>query len=84
MILKIYAVKVGKIPGIYRKWMQAYEQIQGVKGAQFRSFPYVLEYEDADESDERSLAHAMKLAQLYLEEEDVEENTDEVVDEEDD
>lgn len=84
MILKIYAVKVGKIPGIYRKWMQAYEQIQGVKGAQFRSFPYVSEYEDADESDERSLAHAMKLAQLYLEEEVIDENVDDQVDEEED
>lgn len=82
MKYKIYAVKVGKVPGIYSTWMQAYEQMQGIKSAKFRSFTYLLEYRDADESDDRSLAYAIKKAKEYLAEEDVPEETN--VDENDD
>lgn len=35
---KFYAVRVGKIPGIYRTWSQAEEQVKGFSGAEYKSF----------------------------------------------
>lgn len=35
---KIYAVKNGKTPGIYLTWDACKEQVQGYKGAQYKSF----------------------------------------------
>ena len=35
---KFYAVKVGKIPGIYGTWDKTEEQIKGFPGAKYRSF----------------------------------------------
>ncbi len=35
---KFYAVKVGKIPGIYGTWSEAEEQVKGVSGAVYKSF----------------------------------------------
>lgn len=37
--LKYYVVWVGKKPGIYDNWTDCQRQVQGVKGARFRSFP---------------------------------------------
>ncbi len=36
---KFYAVKVGKIPGIYQTWSQAEEQVKGFSCAEYKSFP---------------------------------------------
>lgn len=33
-----YAVKVGKVPGIYRTWAECSENVTGFKGAQFHKF----------------------------------------------
>lgn len=35
---KYYAVKVGKVPGIYQSWSKAEEQVRGFSGAKFKSF----------------------------------------------
>lgn len=35
---KFYAVRVGKIPGIYQTWSQAEEQVKGFPGAEYKSF----------------------------------------------
>lgn len=35
---KFYAVRVGKVPGIYQTWSQAEEQVKGVSGAKYKSF----------------------------------------------
>lgn len=42
---KFYAVRVGKIPGIYQTWSQAEEQVKGVSGAEFKSFGTLKEAE---------------------------------------
>ncbi len=42
---KIYAIKVGRTPGIYQTWEQAKEQIDGFPGAIFKSFGTLLEAE---------------------------------------
>ena len=35
---KFYAVRVGKIPGVYQIWSQAEEQVKGFSGAEYKSF----------------------------------------------
>lgn len=35
---KFYAVRVGRVPGIYQTWGQAEEQIKGFSGAEFKAF----------------------------------------------
>lgn len=35
---KYYAVRVGKIPGIYRTWQECKDQVHGFKGAEYKSF----------------------------------------------
>lgn len=40
---KIYAVKVGRIPGLYTTWPQASSQVTGFSGAVFKSFSTKLE-----------------------------------------
>ena len=42
---KFYAVKSGKIPGIYQTWNQAEEQVKGFSGAEYKSFPTLEEAE---------------------------------------
>ena len=31
---KFYAVRVGKVPGVYQTWSQAKEQVEGFSGAE--------------------------------------------------
>lgn len=63
---KIYAVKRGWKPGIYMDWLDSYEQIQDFRDAQMRSFMYLEELKDADETVVNSLAYAIKQAEAYL------------------
>ena len=35
---KFYAVKIGKNPGIYNSWSECQQQVNGFKGAIFKSF----------------------------------------------
>lgn len=35
---KYYAVKIGKVPGIYKSWAECEIQVKGYKGAQYKSF----------------------------------------------
>jgi caulimovirus viroplasmin len=35
---KFYAVRVGKVPGVYQTWSQAKEQVEGFSGAEYKSF----------------------------------------------
>lgn len=42
---KYYAVKVGKVSGIYTIWEQCKEQVNGVSGAQYKSFSTLTEAE---------------------------------------
>jgi len=36
--LAFYAVKIGRVPGVYQTWNEANEQIQGFKGAIYKKF----------------------------------------------
>lgn len=36
---KFYAIAKGKVPGIYTTWSQAKQQVDGVAGARYKSFP---------------------------------------------
>lgn len=38
MASKVYAVKVGRIPGIYSTWAECEEQVKGFSGAEYKSF----------------------------------------------
>lgn len=42
---KYYAVRIGKVPGIYSTWEQCKEQTEGVSGAQYKSFSTLAEAE---------------------------------------
>lgn len=44
--MKYYAVKKGRIPGIYLSWTVCQKQVQGFPGALFRSFETMQEAED--------------------------------------
>ena len=71
---KYYAVRVGKKPGIYETWEQCKEQVDGVSGAQYKSFSTLPEAEtyllgtDADDSvtisDELNVQVEKKIALL--------------------
>lgn len=45
MAKKYYAVKVGRIPGIYQTWDEAKEQVNGYSGAIYKSFATLQEAE---------------------------------------
>lgn len=40
---KFYAVKVGKVPGIYTSWAECEDQVKGFSGAKYKSFSTELE-----------------------------------------
>ena len=82
---KIYAVKKGWKPGIYLKWLDAYEQIKDYGDKRkIESFVYQEELIDESEMVEGSFAYAMKQAEAYMEkpEHTVSENGFENVDDE--
>ena len=65
---KIYAVKKGWKPGIYFKWLDAYEQIKGFgEDRKIESFVYEDDLADEGEEVEGSYAYALKQAQEFLE-----------------
>ena len=64
---KIYAVRKGRVPGIYDVWSETEQQVKGFKGAEYRSFTYMTEKESEDETVEMSRSYAMKQAVEYLE-----------------
>lgn len=63
---KIYVVKKGRAPGIYYQWGETEEQVKGFSGAEYRSFTYMTEKEEEDETVEMSLSYALKQAKAYL------------------
>ncbi|MGB4205003.1 MAG: ribonuclease H family protein [Bacteroidales bacterium] len=44
---KFYTVWIGKVPGVYQDWETCSEQINGFKGAKYKSFPSLQEAEAA-------------------------------------
>lgn len=36
---KFYAVRIGRVPGIYNSWIDCSEQVAGFTGAKYKSFP---------------------------------------------
>ena len=54
---KIYAVRKGRIPGIYGKWKDCENQVSGYPKAEFKAFEY------QDDSDYEAVR---KLAQDYI------------------
>lgn len=44
--VKFYAVKTGKVPGIYNTWAQCEEQVKGISGANYKSFSTLQEAEN--------------------------------------
>lgn len=63
---KIYAVRKGRKTGIFTDWLEAYAQIRGFSGAQFRGFDYHDTLDEKDENLKGSLAYATALAKSYL------------------
>lgn len=68
---KFYAVRVGKIPGIYESWAECQEQITRFSGAKFESF---LNYEDAEKyiedtetNDKELIEEDLDYSQLIME-----------------
>ena len=52
---KFYAIRVGKVPGIYQTWSQAEEQVKGFSGAEYKSFSTeeeAIRYMSFEESEE--------------------------------
>ena len=43
MASKYYAVKVGKVPGIYYSWNDCRKMVEGFPGAQYKSFQTIEE-----------------------------------------
>ena len=43
---KFYAVKVGKVPGIYSTWSECEEQVKGFPSASYKSFATLSEAEN--------------------------------------
>lgn len=43
--MKFYAVKVGKIPGVYTTWLECSKNVTGFNGAVYKSFPTLEEAE---------------------------------------
>ncbi len=64
----IYAVRKGRVPGIYEDWEEANQQVKGYSRAEFRAFTYRTEKEDEDETVEMSRSYVWKLANAYLNE----------------
>ena len=63
---KFYAVKVGKIPGIYSTWNECEAQVKGVSGAKYKSFATLKEAEEfltKEEEQEASLMNCTELLQ---------------------
>ena len=52
---KFYAVRIGRVPGVYRTWGQAKQQTEGFSGADLKSFATeeeaasYIEYDDYNE-----------------------------------
>lgn len=44
---KFYTVWIGEIPGVYQDWETCSEQVNGFKGAKYKSFPSLQEAEAA-------------------------------------
>ena len=63
---KIYAVKKGRTIGIFTEWLEAYKQVRGYSGAQFKGFDYHDTLDPEDENRKGSLAYATALAKAYL------------------
>ena len=62
MASKFYAVKQGKVPGIYRSWAECSAQVQGFSGAIYKSFPTLAEAEAFMENAGASLNKTKKIA----------------------
>ena len=44
---KVYVLRVGLSPGIYRTWDECLQQVKGYPGARYKSFPTLAEAEQA-------------------------------------
>ena len=62
MASKFYAVKQGKVPGIYRSWAECSAQVHGFSGAIYKSFPTLAEAEVFMENAGASLNKTKKTA----------------------
>lgn len=63
----IYAVKSGRRTGIFNEWLKCSKQTNGYSNAKFRRFEYRSELEDEAEDVIGSLRHAIKEAEVFLE-----------------
>lgn len=68
---KFYAVAVGHHPGVYEEWVDAQEQITGVKGPKYKKFATRAEAEEFV----RTLGKSSTLAAPKRKETDIEEPT---------
>lgn len=58
---KFYAVRVGKIPGVYDTWTECQKQVVGVQGAKYKSFPTLAEAQAFVRGEEAPKPKFMKL-----------------------
>lgn len=70
---KIYALKNGKQPGIFFDWLSFFEKIDGMGEIKYKAFVYKTRYEKEDEDVPFSLKWAVRIAKMYLEEEETQE-----------
>lgn len=61
MVNKFYAVAIGRNPGIYSTWNEAKEQVNGFKGAKYKSFltneeaqQYILSFVNSNKTDNKT------------------------------
>jgi ribonuclease HI len=52
---KFYAVRVGRVPGIYKTWPECQEQIKGFSNAQYKSFLSLSEAENFINNDNKQV-----------------------------
>ena len=55
--MKIYAVKKGRVPGVYRNWDETKKQVDGFSGAEYKSFENITDAIDYLGWQEKSYDH---------------------------
>jgi ribonuclease HI len=65
--MKIYAVKKGRVPGVYRNWDETKKQVDGFSGAEYKSFENITDAIDYLGWQEKSREEAINIKDDTLE-----------------
>lgn len=58
--MKFYAVKKGRVPGIYRTWDEAKKQVDGYSGAEYKSFTQITDATEYLDWNEKTQGEVLK------------------------